>query len=142
MTGHPQGFSRRSRRDRSTGAMTCCPTRGNLPWERGGVGRTGRGASPAAQAVPGASDAQTMSNLIVIGIGLCMRLLHRPPPASPRDHACSPCRPLQSPPGRTWDLDANAQGNCSPRAPWHARGFRRRRLNDMSCQATYRRRDD
>lgn len=49
MTGHPQGFSRRSRRDRSTGAMTCCPTRGNLPWERSGVGRTGRGASPAAQ---------------------------------------------------------------------------------------------
>lgn len=41
-----------------------------------------------------APDAQTMSNLIVIGIGLCMRLLHRPPPASPRDLASFPCHPV------------------------------------------------
>lgn len=68
---------------------------------------------PARQpSYPGAPDTQTMSNLIVIGIGLCMRLLHRPPPASPRDLASSPCRPLQPP---RQDMGSRRPGGLWPR---------------------------
>lgn len=115
MTGHPQGFSRRSRRDRSTGAMTCCPTRGNLPWERGGAGRTGRGAS-RQPSHPGAPDTQTMSNLIiVIGIGLCMRLLQSATPGSSARPCFLPLPASSIPPGRTLGSRRKRPGGLWPR---------------------------